>query len=188
MSITIVATPGAADANSHVTADEMTAYCDARLNASVWTAADDQLPALVEATRDLTTLAYVGDRGSATQALAWPRVWAPNPDAPTILVDPTLYIQVGSAQLIYYGETEIPRRVKDATCELALQYLKAGATDLAALDPKIGVLQKTVGPLSTTYAEPEKRAQGLARFPRVMALLAPLLAPSAGSGLTVVRT
>jgi hypothetical protein len=65
--------------------------------------------------------------------------------------------------------------VKDATCELALEFLKAGTTDIAAQDTKQNVIQKTIGPISTTYSDPSQRAVGLARYPRVMALLAPLL-------------
>ena len=79
---TIVATVGSASANSFVLETEMTTYCDARLNAAIWTGADAQLPALIEATRDLSLLTYVGSRVTSTQKLSWPRDYAPNPDAP----------------------------------------------------------------------------------------------------------
>lgn len=181
MAITIVETPGDAAANSFVSATEMTAYCAARLNAAIWTGADAQLPALVEATRDVSLLAYTGERVTATQALSWPRSDAPNPDAP--LID-----SLGLTEPGLYAEDEVPQRVKDATCELALQYLKAGTSDLAALDATIGIIRKTVDVLTTEYASPTLRAQGLARFPRVMAYLAPLLDASATGGLTMVRT
>lgn len=180
MALTIVATAGAANANSFVTADEMTTYCEGRLNASAWSATDAQLPALVEATRDLSALRYIGTRVTGTQALSWPRADAVNPDSPAIDT-------VSGDTLTDYAEDEIPQRVKDATCELALQYLKAGTSDVAALDPTISVIRKQVDVLVTEYARPHERAQGLARYPRVMALVAPLLSASQG-GLDVVRT
>lgn len=180
MSVEIVATVGAATANSFITADEMSAYCDGRLNASTWTEADEQLAALVEATRDISLLRFQGERVNSTQALSWPREDCPNPDSPGIDT-------VGGETLGDYPSDEIPQRVKDATCELALQYLKAGTTDIAALESTIGIVEKTVGALSTTYAQPHERAQGLARFPRVMAYLAPLLDRGKTGGLEVVR-
>lgn len=188
MPITIVADAGDAAANSFVTADEMTAYCAARLNASVWTASDAQLPALVEATRDLTLLAYVGGKASVDQALAWPRVWAADPDASTAYLDADSVVRVGDTEVVYFDTDTIPSRVKDATCELALAYLKAGTSDLAAADSTQGVIRKRIDVIETEWA-PNQRATGLARFPRVMAYLEPLLdAAQASGGLEIVRT
>lgn len=187
MAITIVATAGATNANSFVTAAEMTSYCDARLNAGAWSATDAQLPALVEATRDLNVLEYVGGKASATQSLMWPRVWATDPDASSVLVDPTDPSRIAGSFVAYFAEDEIPQRVKDATCELALQYLKAGTTDVAALDSTIGVLREKVDVLETEYAKPSDRAQGLARYPRVLAYIAPLLSAKQSGGTDVVR-
>lgn len=167
MAVTIVATVGAADANSYVTLIEAEAYMESRRNASLWDAAttDSKNRALVEATRDLSTRTYDGDRVTTTQALAWPRQWAPDPDSPT-----------GD----YFLSTVVPQRVKDATCELAFQFVKAGTTDVAALDPNDGVIEKTVDVLKTRWAEPHTRAKGLARYPRVYELIRPLLlAPGA---------
>lgn len=185
MPLTIVATSGAANANSFVTAAEMTTYCEGRLNATAWSATDAQLPALVEATRDLTLYDYVGKRASGTQSLAWPRVWAENPDAPTTLVDPGQFIPIGQAAIVYYGETVIPQRVKDATCELALEYLKAGSTDLAVADTSAGVIRKKTDVLETEWASPQSRPTGMARFPRVLNILQPILRGRAG--LQLVR-
>lgn len=183
MPITIVATAGAADANSFVTLVEAQAFLDARLNASTWEAAtpDSKNRALVEATRDLSALSWVGYRADDVQALSWPRQYAPNPDVPNDNVS------IGESGYVEFATTEIPQRVKDATCELAFQYLKAGTSDVAALDATTGIISKTVGPLSTTYAEPHQRPVGLARYPRVMAYIRPLLAAASQGGLTVVR-
>lgn len=170
MAVVIVATAGSASANSFVTSAEATTYHEGRLNSSAWSSAvaDDQNRALVEATRELNLLSYSARKASDTQSLQWPRFFAKDPDA--------AYFQIW-----YFASTVIPQRMKDATCELALEFLKAGTTDVAALDPTINVIEKTVDVLTTRYAEPEKRRKGLARFPRVWNLVAPLLDSSFGN-------
>ena len=186
MAITIVATAGSGTANSFVTESEVIAYMATRLNNSAWTTVtgstctEDEKKALIEATRELSALNYIGERVDGTQALSWPREDAQNPDSPGI-------DSMGGETLGDFDSDEIPQRVKDATCELAFQFLKQGTADVAALDATIGVLSETVGPLSTTYADPSQRAQGLARFPRVMNYIRPLLKKGATGGLTMVR-
>jgi hypothetical protein len=176
MPLVIVATPGAANANSFVTAAEMTAYCEGRLNASAWTGANTQLPALVEASRDISYLYWKGSTVTASQALAWPRAYVQDPDAP--YDDEVISLD----DIVYFPETEVPQRVKDATCELALQYLKAGSTDLAMPDPTDGIVQKQVDVISVTYTDNGSRVtKGLNRFPRVMAFIGPMLAAGAGN-------
>ena len=164
MPLTIDATVGGAAANSFVTAAEMTTYCEGRLNASVWTASAAQEPALVEATRELSALEWDSVRTSTTQALAWPATYATNPDA-----------AFGASQ--WYDSDIIPQRIKDATCELALQFLKAGTTDIAAIPETDGVIEKTVDVLTTRYSE-FSRKQGLRRFPSVWRYIRPLLRSS----------
>lgn len=170
MAVVIDATVGGASANSFVTLAEAQAYMDARLNESSWESAtpDTQNRALVEATRDLSVAVWQGTRADSTQALSWPRWFVVNPDLPW-------------AGTVYYASTVIPQRVKDATCELALQYVKAGTTDVAAQDPQQNIIEKTVGPLTTRYSEPLNRKVGIARYPRVIDLIRPLLV---SSGLT----
>jgi hypothetical protein len=176
MPVTIVAEAGSSTANSFVTLDEAEAYMAARLNASAWSNASeaDKNIALVEATRELTVLAWVGERVTDSQALSWPREFAVNPDA-----------SFGTGTQ-YYADTLIPQRVKDATSELAFQFLNLGTTDLAALDTTSNIARKVVDVLETDYIEPSQRATGLARFPRVVNVIAPLLC---GTGATtrVVR-
>jgi hypothetical protein len=176
--LSIVATVGASNANSFVTEAEMDAYVEGRLNSAAWTSDAAALPALVEATRDLSNLSWKGWRVTETQALSWPREHVRDPDA--------IYDEdVGELGFPEYPVTEIPQRIKDATCELALAYLKAGATDLASVDADTNLTSKTVGPLSKSWG-PAGKPTGLSRFPRVQQLIAPLLSPAA-SGLTVVR-
>lgn len=169
---TVVSTAGAADANSFASAAEFSTYCDGRLNSSAYTSAsaDDQARALIEATRELNVLAWQGDTVTDTQALTWPREWVTNPDDPN---------------LDYFDNDVVPQRVKDATCELALQFLKAGTTDVAALDALYGVEGKSIDVISTQYT-PHSRPTGIARYPRVLALVRPLLS-SAGGVIRTVR-
>jgi len=139
-----------------------------RGNKDDWTAAadGDKNIALVEATRDIDAMSFVGYRVDSTQALSWPRQWAVDPDDPTDA---------------YFATTEIPTRVKNATCELAFQYIKAGTTDLAAIDSKTNVKRKKVDVLETEYFAPTSTPTGMARYPRVLTWLSPLLE---SSGLT----
>jgi DnaT-like ssDNA binding protein len=170
---TIIATVGSAVANSFVTVAECDAYCDGRSNADAWNNESDddkKARALIDATRELSNKNWLGaGRVDATQALAWPRALALNPD-------------LAWTGYAYYGTTEIPKRVKDATCELALQWLIMGTTDLGALDPTLSIKRKRVDVLEKEYFDPGMRAIGLERFPSVMRYVRPLLA---GSGISV---
>ena len=167
MPIAIDATVGGAAANSYVLLADAQTYMSGRLNSSAWDTAttDQQNRALVSASAELTNLSWVGRRATVTQALAWPRWMAPNPDSP-----------VG---FLYLSDI-IPDRVANATYELAFQFLVAGTTDIAALDPNLAVVEKTVDVLTTRY-QPYQKPQGLARFPSVMRYIRPLLASVAGS-------
>jgi hypothetical protein len=77
--------------------------------------------------------------------------------------------------------------VKDATCELAFQFVKAGTTDLAALPTSADVASKSVDVLQTQYVDPSQRKQGLARFPRIMARIRPLMATANAGQIRMVR-
>lgn len=165
----LVTSAGSASANAFVSQDDADTYLDNRLNSSSWSGAsdDDKARALIEATRDLSVLNWDGRRVDDTQSLAWPRQLVHDPDDPNYG---------------YFGSTEIPQRVKDATCELALEFLKAGTSDVAARDSSAYVVEESVGPVSTRYAEPYyKITEGMARYPRVLKLIKPLLAESLGS-------
>ena len=169
MAITIVSTVGSATANSFVTLAEAEVYMLGRGNKALWTAATDATKdiALAEATRDIDLKDYTGYRTASTQALSWPREWATDPDNP---------VQG------WYDTDVVPARIKNATCELAFQYIKAGTTDVAALDSKANVKSKQVDVLKTEYFASTSTPTGLARYPRVMAYIRPLLA---NSGLTI---
>ena len=175
MAITIVATVGSASANSFVTLAEMTTYMEGRLNSDAFDDAttDEQNRSLAEATRELSAVTWAGYRTDDTQALSWPREWVVNVDDPNH---------------DYYDNATIPDRVKRATYELALAFLKAGTTDIVSLDESLNVRSESVGQSSvaTEYYDPGSRIKGLARYPAVTREIRPLLA-SAGLTTRVVR-
>lgn len=185
MPITITATPGSVAANSFASEEEAIAYAAMRLNLSGWSTvegeacSENEKKALIEATRELDHFAYPGFRVTSVQALSWPRAGVINADAP--IAEPLGPLS-GFPE---YASDEIPRRLREATIELAFEFLKAGATDLATADTSQGVIRKKVDVLETEWS-PGSRPTGLARFPRVVALLRPLLA---GVGtLDVIRS
>lgn len=169
---TIVATPGASTANSFVTEQEADAYLADRLNAESWPS-DDPIE-LIEATRELNYLAWQGSRSTSTQALAWPRTGVPNPDAPWD-AEPGVWSGVPE-----YADNVIPTRLKEATIELALEFLRAGTTDITKPAPTTGVKRKVTGPLETEWFSPTAVPTGLSRYPRVLALIEPLLLSGSG--------
>ena len=151
---TVDSTVGGTTSNSFISIAAFDAYCNDRLNASAGTTAteDDKGRAVIEATRELDVLPWHGRRKTDTQSLSWPRQGVKNPDDPHGADFPS---------------NVIPKRVQDATAELALQFLKAGTSDIASLDPNMGVIRKKVDVLETEWAAPQDQVKGLARFPRV---------------------
>lgn len=162
MAISIVATAGSATANSFITLAEAETYMLGRGNKALWTAATDANKniALAEAAQELDLRNYVGRRTDTTQALDWPRQSAVDPDNP-------------SGQ--FFETTEIPTRLKNAQAELSFQFIKAGTTDVAALDSATNIKRKKVDVLETEYFASTSTPTGLARYPRVMNYIRPLL-------------
>lgn len=190
MAVDIIATVGANNANSFVTAQEMSDYCAARLNASAWDENNDEHPtALVEATRDLNVMEWLGARATSTQALAWPRIEVPNPDLRDV-TDGLFRTPILRFSLTAFPADVIPQRVKDATCELALAYLRAGTTDLAVADNSRSVKREKIGPLETEYFGAADGAQlltGIEALTRFWQLINPLLRDSGGSSIRLRR-
>lgn len=118
-------TIGGASANSYIaTIEEADNFLDARLNSDAWTGAnaDDKNRALLMAAARMQSENWLGNRATATQRLAWPRVGAQK-------VDPVGSVSWGhmgywGGYAEQYSSTEIPQPVKDAQCELALAYLE----------------------------------------------------------------
>lgn len=101
---TLVATAGDASANTYATLAEAETYHTGHPHADTWAEADAlaQTRALLLATRLLDAqVNWQGAIATLTQALGWPRLQAYDRHDRSI------------------GSTEIPQRVKDATCEYA---------------------------------------------------------------------
>jgi len=160
MSVTLVATAGAADANSYATVAEAQAYFDTRVAVAGWDDADDQAVLLMMATRliDATFSArrtfvkpttgvnarpgYFENRPTWTgtrpvtnlSRLAWPREG--------------MYDRNGTA----IASTVIPQELKDATAELA----GALGTSDTTVDNDVavqGITSIKAGPVALTFAE-----------------------------------
>ena len=129
---------GLDDANSYISVADANTYIEGRLNAEKWTAAnaDTKAQALIMATRSIdVNMEWAGYRVHQTQALDWPRLYVPdkrysfdhwtrNPLAPVGTYGPE------------YPSDEVPKRIAEATAELALELLK---TDRAAEWDAMGV-------------------------------------------------
>ena len=134
MAITITATPGDASANSYVTLAEANTYLEASLQAETWAALDDERKkaSLVHATRLIETYKFGGLKSTSTQALEWPREG---------VFDRNGYVVSG-----------VPKKLKDAQCELAMWELTeqdrlAGRFELETMqNVEIGPIKYTVGP------------------------------------------
>lgn len=120
MAATLITTLGGASANSYVDLDEAETYADTRLDADAWdgATAPRRIRALLQAARRLNDEHWVGDRVSATQALAWPRY--------NVLVPDGAAAWCGGQ---YYDTTEIPLPVRQAQIELAIAYLDGWTFD-----------------------------------------------------------
>lgn len=153
---TIIATPGAANANSFETLVEAQAYFDGRLPLAGWDNAADQNVLLIMGTRVLSAFArpfrtlvrpsngqsayyvtrrqWTGSPASSTQKLPWPRTG--------------MYDSNGNA----IGSTVIPDDLKDALSELAGQL---GTTDTTLDNPVIvqGITSLKAGSVALTFKD-----------------------------------
>lgn len=138
MSIELVATPGASNADSYATVEEAQEYAAKRVGGAAFLALEDdeQAQALFTGTALIDTLegdpGFIGSRTSSDQALAFPRD----------------------------GDTTLPPNLVKATIELAISYTPAFAAGytgdpLSAASGNGNIQSETVGPLSTTYFEPQ---------------------------------
>lgn len=149
-----------AGAESYASVADADAYWLARNN-STWAAATNSAKeaALREAAMYLdNAFKWVGNRISQTQVMSWPRYVQADLDKKQVL------------------QTEVPLRVVQAQCELALEALGG------RLDPTLErggqVTSESVGPISVTYAV---GAPGRKRFPFVAMMLKDLIYGDASS-------
>ncbi len=124
---------GVAGANGYVTENELDDYADAR---AVTLADGDAEAAIVKATTYIDStyrMRFVGYKTHGrSQGLEWPR---------TGVLD---------VQFFPIANNEIPREIKDATCEAAIRELTAPDSMLSDIEPQVHRLQ--AGSVSIEYA------------------------------------
>ena len=134
---TLVATAGAANANSFCTVAEATAYNDSHLYSSAWENAenDQKIIACIWATRILdSNYAWKGIIASSTQALQWPR-----------------YGVLDRNNQFYLSSTTIPQFLINATAELARLLIEKDR--LAEIDDQVsGIKAVTADVVSVQFS------------------------------------
>ncbi len=137
MPITLVATPGAVNANSFATVDEYRAYWTAHLYNTLQLAADDEgvKAALITVGKGLNDLLqWTGGATDDVQAMTWPRKGMTTRNGFAIPQD------------------TIPQELKNSQCEWAGQYV---ASDLFQTNAALqqGIASVRAGPVSVTYKD-----------------------------------
>jgi hypothetical protein len=122
MTVTVVATAGASNANSYLSVAAADDLANLYLGTLNWASAstDNKGRALIMATRYLDELSYVGSRASTTQSLLWPRTDA----------------ECGDWS---FTSNEIPQPIKQATFDLA-EHLLGDSTALSGSGASSGEL------------------------------------------------
>lgn len=152
------------DSNSYAGVAELRAYAQLR-DASVPKGDDDCEILLIKAMDAIESKYFVGDKRTKAQALQWPRVNAWVENWPI-------------------NSTEIPRQLVQAQCALAIEAQTIDllpTTDANASGP---IVQDTVGPITTVYANPSS----VRRVPAVAKADVLLRTLIKRSGLVAVRT
>lgn len=158
MAITIIVEDGSgvADANAYVSVANVRAYAANR--GVTLPSSDDEVAAwLIKATDYLEAMAgeYVGQKTDAAYSLEWPRN----------------YVTINCVDL---ASNAIPKQLINAQCALVLVQNEG-----LVLQPNIKaadyVIEETVGPITTKYADPANTVGIAGAFTAVDALLAPLL-------------
>ena len=138
--------------NCFVSNEEAEEYFVGRIDAAAWDTADptQKDKALVTATRILNELSWAGYAASSNQVLAFPRICS--------FFEPLMGFTVEAV--------DIPRRIKEATCELAYHLLNNDGL----LDETGSVSELAVGPVQLNSVKAAKT------IPKVVAVkIRPLL-------------
>lgn len=135
--MSIVATPGAANADSYLTVEEADAHFAARLHSAAWTAATtpNKEAALKMATRTIDSrVCFLGTSSYSTQSLRWPISGVVNRNGYVVPSD------------------SIPREVKVATAELALILLGSDVTLQSDVGAQ-GITRIKAGPVELDFKD-----------------------------------
>lgn len=132
----INSTPGSAEADSYVSVEYADAFVSAMIDGDGWPSVlSEKEAALKEATRVLDEqFTWLGTLSNSSQSLGWPRTGFTDPDGRVIASD------------------AIPKRVKDATCNLAIFLLRNGGLNQSSSDLK-GI---KAGPITISYDRNEQ--------------------------------
>ena len=139
-----------ANANAFVSLATADTYHSLRGNAA-WTGTDAaKEAAIIKATFYLDRLHWKGLKTGVNNPLAWPRYGDDITGWNGLLHPATPYMGIIDEDGYDVGTAVVPAKVKDACCEMALQYL-TGANPEPALDRGGKVLSQTIDVISTTY-------------------------------------
>jgi hypothetical protein len=184
MAITLVVEDGTGktDANTYVSRADATSHLEGHLYATGWTGATDanKDAALAMATRIIDAgMNFNGAKTEQAQALQWPRYQCINSDAGDLQ---GLSVENGTLQLsgYYYDANEIPKCLKDATCEMALFLLRS---DRTADHDGVGLRSARIGPLEVAFSKGDTRTI----LPEVVQMFLSKLGYVVGRGAGMVK-
>lgn len=178
MAFAFNSTPGSATSNSNISVSDTDDYFFGHLEGSTWSALNTQKKqaALVQATNRLDMEIYGGRRTNVnSQRLAWPR---------SLIIDRDKdKNQESVAEFIsgaYYRDPyNNPKEYQDATCEMALFYIKELNGEFTVDGNDLETLSKyKVGPLDVTI-KPNIKAD---RLPTKVENLLKAIGPNAWDG------
>jgi hypothetical protein len=181
MTLVIVATASATDANAYCTLAEAEAYVATMTFASDWVGKtnDQKNAAIVQAARWLDTLQWKGSRSSQAQSMAWPRCGDYNASMPRftgLTVQGTSYLMDQDGFQV--PSDTVPACIKNANAEMALRQLGSDWT-------------QGLGPVSNETLKVgsiDLGRESYQPFPSsVVAMIKPFLACSPNSGGRLVR-
>lgn len=181
MPLVLDATVGGLTANSYLDVPSAQGYLDATPNADAWTAAGTglQAQALVAATTMLDALIYDGVKTAVGQALQWPRGGVLDPDYGDASGAYAGYMVAGWWGA-YLDPHLIPKRIERACAALALEILRAGATEVWGVDVTANIAKKGIDVLTTEYVPVGQRRFGLRVYPQVWRWVYPLTLAAKG--------
>lgn len=139
MPLVLIATAGAADANSYATVAEADLYHEGRLHASDWTSAtlEKKEAALVWATQSLeSTIRWDSWQTTLTQALQWPR-----------------YGMLKRSLYDWVPDNVIPQELKNATAELARHHIANDPAAAVASAETANIKRLKTGPVEIEYKD-----------------------------------
>lgn len=181
MPVSVVATVGVSNANSYLTVAGADDLANLALGTLSWSTAttDNKGRALINATRYLDQLEWVGSRASTTQSLAWPREEA----------------ECGE---VSYANNVIPDPIKQATFELAEALLddnslfvgtSTGGTELIPGIPNANLKRARVDVLEVEFntTQQAEARNALSVLPSLVGTLGCLCLSSASSAYGSIR-